>query len=1101
MVCRANYRLWLLILFVILLAAVSNTSAKDSAFDAQVFSIYYTRQKDALVKETFDRDLGEFDTEADNRSGGSDWGWSGSNNAGGTVGELGGKEKRSGDGYVCDASLGGSLTEKDTIVMRGKGWLENINADENFFVGYKLLGIVGSKVGIAIGEPKSDTSGKFGMALVAGGAQSNTYWPVPDNTPFDFNLLYDPNTQVLCGTINGQFATTADNGTAGKFRVDSFGVFETTRFVRSNYFNFAFDDLEYTVVKPSIGFESGSSEGLESVSSVELTVIINNPDSGQTYSVDYAVTGGTASIADYRLQAGTITFGPGEARKIITLDIINDGIDEDNEAIVVKLSNPKGTNVRLDAVTSHTYTIIDPRPYVQFTTDWSCEKENISPASVVVNLTHQYSKPVTVDYAVSPGGTAIGDSVDYNLSSGTLTFVPGETSGQINIHIIDEAVDEGYETIKIRLTNPSNARLGEISKYTHGIIDSTETVSGKEYTNSLGMKLVRIRPGSFMMGFGDKRLADDIINISENPKQKNLREYVRNGNFDEHPTHKVEITKPFYMGIVEVTNSQYEQFDPSHSKYRAMKGYSKGNDDAVTMVSWDQAAAFCKWLSDKEGKNYRLPTEAEWEYSCRAGTKTAFYTGPTLPSKPVPANSWGLYNMHGNVEEWCYDWYGPYPDEEQADPVGRVDGDYKVARGGSDSASKFYLRSGNRSGTIKVDRSEVLGFRVVLGNIPAMQPLAVIKEAYQEKVVQDVPKDIAKGTDSPYFAIRTYINIPKGAQGPLHYFHNHNPDIVQCPNGDLLAIFFSTQSEGDREMVYGASRLRYGSNQWDKSSVFWAPPDRKSEYSVLWVDNGTIYNFSLLGVAGSRPGAIVMRTSVDNAATWSKARVIAERADEQGVMETVFRTSKGAIVIPADEHNLFVSYDNAKTWSSPCDAKGPAGIHIPMVELKNGDLLGFGRYDDIDDKMPMSISSDMGKTWKISASIFPKISGGQRATMLRLQEGPILFLSFAHSRRPMKMIDGNGKESECQGMYAALSYDEGQSWSLIRLVSDGIEREVFSRKNKYFTMTATASEGGGYLASCQSADSVIHVVSNRVEYAFNLKWLETLPPTKPVDYK
>lgn len=178
----------------------------------------------------------------------------------------------------------------------------------------------------------------------------------------------------------------------------------------------------------------------------------------------------------------------------------------------------------------------------------------------------------------------------------------------------------------------------------------------------------------------------------------------------------------------------------------------------------------------------------------------------------------------------------------------------------------------------------------------------------------------------------------------------------------------------------------------------------------------------------------------------------------------------------------------------------PAGIHIPMVELKNGDLLGFGRYDDIDDKMPMSISSDMGKTWKISASNFPKISGGQRATMLRLQEGPILFLSFAHSRRPMKMIDGNGKESKCQGMYAALSYDEGKSW-FIRLVSDGIERKIFGRKNKYDTMTATASEGGGYLASCQSADGVIHVVSNRVEYAFNLKWLETLLPTKAVDYK
>ncbi|TFG49184.1 MAG: glycoside hydrolase, partial [Candidatus Brocadiia bacterium] len=590
----------------------------------------------------------------------------------------------------------------------------------------------------------------------------------------------------------------------------------------------------------------------------------------------------------------------------------------------------------------------------------------------------------------------------------------------------------------------------------------------KEMTNTVGMQLVRIDSGGFMMGFEGDPLKDEIL-YPQGRDEKGAKDFLRNGNFDERPAHKVSITKPFYIGVFEVTNAQYEQFDPGHSRYRGTRNYSKGDDDAVIMVSWDEAAAFCKWLSEKEGKSYRLPTEAEWEYACRAGTKTPFYTGATLVSGQVPPNSWGLNNMHGNVEEWCYDWYGPYPDEAQTDPVGRIDGDYKVTRGGKYSESIFYMRSANRGGTIKVDKSWLVGFRVVLSELPATKPLPVFKEAYQENVSQKVPRDIAKGPESEYFVIRTYINIPEDARGPLHYLHNHNPDIVQCPNGDLLAIFFSSQTEGDREMVYGASRLRYGSDKWDKSTVFWAPPDRKSEYSVLWADNGTINNCSLLGVAESRPGAIVMRSSADNAATWSKPRVIAERADDQGVMETVFRTSKGTIVMPADDHNFFISNDNGLTWTSSCNAKGPAGIHIPMVELKNGDILGFGRNDDIDEKMPMSISSDTGKTWKISASVFPKIGGGQRATMLRLKEGPILFLSFANSRKPMKMIDGNGKESECQGMYAALSYDEGKSWPMIRLVSDSVERQVFSRKNKYFTMTATVSEGNGYLASCQSA--------------------------------
>lgn len=1071
-----------LLALIILISLVSCLKGQEKDISA--------RRKDGLVKETFDGGLGEFDTEVDNRSGSSDWGWSNSNNAGGTAGELGGKEKRSGGGYVCDATIGGSLKENDSIIMRGKGWLKNINADENFFVGYKELGKVGSKVGIAITEPKSDTSGKFSFFLVAGGAQSDTCWPVADGTPFEFDLSYDPDTQVLSGAINGQFATTADNGTAGKFSVDSFGVFETTRFARSNYFNFAFDDFEYTVVGPKIGFELGSSKGPESVGRVEVAMVIVNSVPGQGYSVDYSAAGGTAGSADYTLRAGTVTFEPGQTRRTITIDVVDDGKDEDNETIVVELSNPKGPNAKLDAITSHTYAIIDPRPYVQFDTAWNCGKEDISPATVTVSLTHEYDKPVMVDYAGSADGTATGGSVDYDLSPGRLTFAPGQTNAQINIDIADDAVREGYETIKIRLSNPANARLGEIPEYTYGIIDKAETVSGEQHTNSLGMRLVRIRPGSSKMGFGDRELSDEIINISEDPKTKVLREYVRNGNYDEHPTHKAQITKPFYIGIVEVTNSQYEQFDPGHSKYRTTKGYSKGDDDPVTMVSWDEATAFCKWLSEKEGQDYRLPTEAEWEYACRAGTTTYFNTGDSLLEHNVFANAWGLHNMHGGAEEWCHDWYGPYESGPQTDPVGRVDGDFKVTRGGADSARVFYKRSANRSGTIADDRSWLIGFRVVLGELAKTKPLPIVRQPYQQNVAQEIPKDLAKGPDpqTPYFKIRTYINIDKDAEGPLFYLHNHNPDITQCPNGDLLAIHFSTITEGDREMVYGGSRLRYGSDKWDRTSVFWGPPDRKAEYSVLWTEGDAIYNFSSLGVSNSRPSAVVMRISRDNGVSWSKPQVIAERARAQGVMESVFRMSNGGIVIPADGHNLLVSYENDRRWKSPCGAgNGPKGIHTPMVELANGDLMAFGRYDDIDGMMPRSISSDGGRTWSYSKSIFGGINGGQRATMLRLKEGPILFASFA--RKKMTMTDAAGETSECKGLYAALSFDEGKSWPVIRLISDGSGREVFSRKNKYFKMTRTQAEGGGYLASCQSADGVIHMVSNRVEYAFNLKWL------------
>src|SRR5262249_38687350 len=158
--------------------------------------------------------------------------------------------------------------------------------------------------------------------------------------------------------------------------------------------------------------------------------------------------------------------------------------------------------------------------------------------------------------------------------------------------------------------------------------------------------------------------------------------------WDESPAHKVKITKLFYLGATEVTNAQYEQFDPEHKKLRGKHGVSKADDEPVVMVAWQQAVAFCNWLAKKEGKPYRLPTEAEWEYACRAGTTTPYHTGDKLTPEQAnfgqttdgkrranvvavgsyKPNAWGLHDMHGNVAEWCHGWYGPYAAGEQTDP-------------------------------------------------------------------------------------------------------------------------------------------------------------------------------------------------------------------------------------------------------------------------------------------------------------------------------------------------------------------------------------------------------------------------------------------------
>ena len=140
--------------------------------------------------------------------------------------------------------------------------------------------------------------------------------------------------------------------------------------------------------------------------------------------------------------------------------------------------------------------------------------------------------------------------------------------------------------------------------------------SAELVTNSLGMKLVRIEPGSFTMG-QDEPAADYNV--------KKHAEKFDDADWDEKPAHRVSITQPFLMGATEVTQAQFRQFKPKHNGGRG------ADDDAVNNVTWNDAVEFCEWLTKKEGKTYRLPTEAEWEYACRAGTATLFNTSDRLP--------------------------------------------------------------------------------------------------------------------------------------------------------------------------------------------------------------------------------------------------------------------------------------------------------------------------------------------------------------------------------------------------------------------------------------------------------------------------------------
>ncbi len=243
------------------------------------------------------------------------------------------------------------------------------------------------------------------------------------------------------------------------------------------------------------------------------------------------------------------------------------------------------------------------------------------------------------------------------------------------------------------------------------------SAEGKPFTIAdLSMEMLWVEPGTFEMG-------------SPSSEKNHQRNETR---------HTVTLTRGFYLGKHEVTQTQWKKVmgtNPSNCK---------GADRPVEMVSWNDAMEFCKKLTEMEkkagrvpqGMAYQLPTEAQWEYACRAGTTTVYSWGDSISSKnasydrdyddgttPVgkyPANPWGFHDMHGNVDEWCADWYDDYPSGAVTNPEGLASGSSRlrrigrarVHRGGYGFADGTYLRSARRDRLTPGSHLNILGFRV-----------------------------------------------------------------------------------------------------------------------------------------------------------------------------------------------------------------------------------------------------------------------------------------------------------------------------------------------------------------------------------------------------
>lgn len=231
----------------------------------------------------------------------------------------------------------------------------------------------------------------------------------------------------------------------------------------------------------------------------------------------------------------------------------------------------------------------------------------------------------------------------------------------------------------------------------------------KSFTNSLGMKFVLIPAGSFLMGSTGKE----------------------KGRGDDEGPRQVTFSKALYVGVHTVTQEQWlVVMGNNPSQFKGEKNLP------VDSVTWHECQEFCKKLQAREKKPYRLLTEAEWEYVCRAGTTTAFHMGETAspdqanyngnftyrdgktgvyrakttPVGMFPPNAWGLYDMHGNVSQWCQDWYGGL--SAATDPQGPKSGKTRVLRGGSWSNHPIFCRSANRNSAEPDTRLEHYGFRI-----------------------------------------------------------------------------------------------------------------------------------------------------------------------------------------------------------------------------------------------------------------------------------------------------------------------------------------------------------------------------------------------------
>ena len=613
--------------------------------------------------------------------------------------------------------------------------------------------------------------------------------------------------------------------------------------------------------------------------------------------------------------------------------------------------------------------------------------------------------------------------------------------------------------------------------------------------NTIGLTLVRVPSGSFEMGADSVPLPKSLIAGANGVVYDRTSDA---GDYDETPVHKVTISQSFWMSATEVTIEQFRKFRPGFEGNAYYAPYASG-------TSWNDAVAFCQWLSEKEGKPYRLPTEAEWEYAARAGTHSPFSSGAEPPA-PGTANAWGLKNMHTGVAEWVLDWHGLYPSEPQTDPVGPAGGIAKVVRGGGldyresktdggrhlPAELPYFERSANRAGIAPTFASAThpIGFRVVQAGMPKTRPLPDQPPFFQRAVRQDAP-DLTRGPDpsKPYYHTRPLFPNLRGRDmrtvgwrigfAPGLGVAYHNSALQVLNNGDIIAAYYNTSKyEDDPEQTIMTMRLRYGAEDWDMPEPWPDFPDADDAAPVFWNDHGKLwFFFGSPRLLGGPPFEFL--TSPDNGATWSavefpKLQGPAGKFTPQPI-NSIVRDRDGVVYLPVDGAGstsvLFASKDGGKTWY---DTGGrTAGRHTTLVLGKDGALLGYGgKNSEIEGFMPKAVSRDGGKTYERSKTPFRPLGSGQRPSIIRLASGRLFFVA--------DLFDKKKLGAQGAGAFVALSDDDGETW-----------------KTRQLPNLVTV----GYTTATQAPNGVIHIVTSKnepsVQIELNEAWVLAGGPEDP----